>query len=92
MDVLHTWKDVFDRWPADMPRRGVLVVAFGEQVPFAGFSTSDAFLLAERQTPDSMGARTVLLPYDQIVALKIVDIVKMRLFQSLGFETPPIQK
>jgi hypothetical protein len=92
MDALHSWKDVFCQWPADMPRRGVLVAAFGEQIPFSGFSTSEAFLLAERQTPDAMGARTVLLPYDQIVALKIVDIVKMRLFQSLGFEMLPVQR
>lgn len=92
MDVLHSWKDVFVRWPAEMPRRGVLVVAFGEQIPFAGFATSEAFLLIERQTPDSLGARTVVIPYDQIAALKIVDILKMKLFQSLGFETPPIQK
>jgi hypothetical protein len=92
MDILRTWKDVFGRWPPDMPRRGILVVAFGEQIPFSGFSISDGFLLVERQTPDSMGARTVLVPYDQIAAVKIVDIVKTRLFQSLGFESPSGQR
>ena len=88
-DSVSTWRDVFCRWPAEMPRRGVLVVAFGEQIPFSGFSTSEAFLLMERQSPDAMGARTILLPYDKILGLKIVDVVKTRAFQSFGFDPPP---
>jgi hypothetical protein len=30
----------------------------------------------------------VLLPYDKILGLKIVDVVKAKAFQSLGFEMP----
>jgi hypothetical protein len=90
MDAINGWSDVFRRWPAEVPRRGVLVVAFGEQIPFSGFSASEAFLLLERQSPDSMGARTILLAYTAIAGLKIVDVVKTRAFHSFGFDlTPP---
>ena len=87
-DVTSNWTGIFHHWPPQMARRGVLVVGFGEQIPFSGFSTSEAFLLVERQSPDAMGARTVLLPYDQIRALKIVDVVKGSVFQSFGFDLP----
>jgi hypothetical protein len=43
----------------------------------------------ERQTPDSLGARTIILEYAQISAMKIVDVVKSKSFQSIGFEGPP---
>jgi hypothetical protein len=66
----------------------VLVVAFGEQIVFSGFAASEAFLLLERQSPDSMGARMILLPYDKILGLKIVDVVKVKAFQSFGFDLP----
>ena len=87
-DVTGNWSGVFHRWATQTPRRGVLVVGFGEQIPFSGFSISEGFLLVERQSPDSMGTRTVMLPYDQIRALKIVDVVKGSVFQSFGFDLP----
>lgn len=86
--VLDNWRDLFVNWPADLQRRGIIVAAFGEQIPFSGFSTSSNHLLLERQTPDSLGARTILLPFDQVSALKIVDVIKPKIFQSLGFEGP----
>jgi hypothetical protein len=85
---INTWRDVFCHWPAEMPRRGVLVAAFGEQIPFSSFSSIEAFLLVERQSPDAMGARMILLPYDKILGLKIVDVLKPRALQSFGFEPP----
>jgi hypothetical protein len=87
-DGITGWRDIFCRWPAEVPRRGVLVAAFGEQMPFSGFFTSEAFLLVERQSPDAMGARMVLLPYDKILGLKIVDVMKPRTVQLLGFDVP----
>ena len=88
MAAITSWGGVFRCWPAEMPRRGVLVTAFGEQIAFSAFSASEAFLLVERHSPDSMGARTILLPYDEISGLKIVDVVKAKTFQSLGFDLP----
>lgn len=89
MAAQSNWRDFFVRWPAEMNRRGILVTTFGEQIPFSGFWLNADLLLLERQTPDSLGARTILMPFDQISALKIVDVVKAKAFQSLGFEGPP---
>jgi hypothetical protein len=92
MEPVTCWKDVFTRWPAEMPRRGVLVATFGEQITFSSFAPSQAFLLIERQSPDTTGARTVILPYDNILGLKIVDVPKGKGFQSLGFEVSAAQR
>jgi hypothetical protein len=82
----HYWCNFFTRWPADLQRRGILVTAFNEQIFYSSFSTSENLLLLERQTPDSQGARSVIVPYDQIVAVKIVDVVKSKHFRAAGFE------
>jgi hypothetical protein len=87
--VLDNWRDFFAQWPAEMQRRGIIVTTFGEQIPFSAFWTSASYLLMERQTPDSLGARTIVLAFTQIAALKLVDVVKMNAFQSIGFEGPP---
>ncbi len=82
------WSELLSHWPADLPRRGILVTAFNEQISFSAFWTSEKFLLLERQTPDSQGARTVMFTYDQILAIKIVDVVKSKQFKMLGFTVP----
>ncbi len=82
------WKDYFQKWPKTMSRRGLVVNASGDQIPFTGFLTHETFLLIERPAPDSMGARTVIFPYGEITALKITDVVKLRAFVEMGFEGP----
>jgi hypothetical protein len=91
-DAAGIWRDCFARWPADMERRGVLVTAFGEQIPFESFSTSPDLLLIERRAPDTVGARTVIVPYQNIMGLKLVDVIKARTFQALGFTVPAARK
>ena len=83
---MNGWKDFFCNWPAEIPRRGALVTSFDEQISFAGFLTSEAFLLVERQVPDTLGARMVVLPYENVLALKITDVIKPKLLQPFGFE------
>ncbi len=85
MDTGTVWRDYFVGWPKDIPRRGVLVTSFNEQVPFDGFMTTDTLLLVERRTPDSIGARKLILPYGQIVAIKLTDVVKAKSFAAAGF-------
>ena len=80
------WGEFFSRWPAELPQRGIIVTTFNEQISFSAFWTSASLLLLERQTPDSMGARSIVLPYNQIIALKIVDVVKPKHFKAVGFE------
>jgi hypothetical protein len=87
-DAAETWRKCFRQWPTELERRGVLVTSFGDQIPFDGFATSDDLLLLERRAPDTVGARTVIVPYQNIQALKIVEVTKVKSFQSLGFTAP----
>ena len=85
MESNTVWKHCFCNWPADVPRRGVLVTSYDDQIPFDGFFTSEHLLLVERRTPDTSGARQVLIAYQNIVAVKITDVVKVKAFLPLGF-------
>jgi hypothetical protein len=80
------WGEFFANWPAELPRRGIVVTSFNEQIVFSTFWTSGSLLMLERQTPDSLGARSIVIPYDQILALKITDIVKAKSFKAAGFD------
>jgi hypothetical protein len=91
-DVAEIWRQCFQQWPAELDRRGVLVTSFDEQIPFEGFATSEEMLLVERRAPDTVGARIVLVAYHNIQAVKIVDVVKLKSFQALGFTLPPPRK
>jgi len=85
-ELSSAWQDCFRRWPADLERRGVVVTTFGDQIPFDNFAISERLLLLDRKIPDTLGARKILLPFGQILAVKITDVVKMKAFQTLGFE------
>ena len=68
-----------------MARQGIAITALNDSIPFVGFMATDAFLLLARRAPDSMGARMVIVPFDQLAALKITDVVKASVFESNGF-------
>lgn len=91
-DAAEVWRHCFNSWPPEVERRGVLVTSFDEQIPFESFSASQDILLIERRSPDTLGARMVLIAYHDIRALKIVDVLKAKAFQSLGFTPPPGRK
>jgi hypothetical protein len=88
MDAAEAWRKCLTDWPADVARRGVLVTAYGEQIPFDSFTVSPEMLLVERRTPDVVGARAVLIAFEHIQSVKIVDIIKPKSFAPLGFVTP----
>ncbi|HUY33942.1 MAG TPA: hypothetical protein VMV69_14440 [Pirellulales bacterium] len=85
MEPNTNWRQCFQKWPKDVPPRGVLVTNYDEQIPFEGFMAGDTMLLVERKTPDTAGARKVLLPYDHVLAVKLVDVVRGKSFEELGF-------
>ena len=91
MDASEIWRHCFQNWPEDVCRRGVLVTSFGEQIAFDNFAASDHMLLIERRRP-TRSARTVLIAYQHIQAFKIVDVVKAKSFQSLGFPCSPAEE
>ena len=86
MNAAEAWRDCFARWPDELAKRGVIVTKFDEQILFSSFMYSDNLLLIERQSPDTIGARQVILSYESISALKIVDVVKLKALARLGFE------
>jgi hypothetical protein len=85
VEISQFWRKFFQNWPKGLPQRGVLVTSFGEQIVFVSFLVSDEVLLIERQAPDTVGGRKVILPYTKIDALKITDPVKTDVFTSAGF-------
>ncbi|HWB08594.1 MAG TPA: hypothetical protein VG826_05195 [Pirellulales bacterium] len=80
-----TWQHYFQNWPQEVPQRGIIVTRLNDQVPFDGFLTSDTMLLLQRKTPDNVGARKVLLAYEEIAAVKFVDVVRAKAFETIGF-------
>jgi hypothetical protein len=82
----NAWRDFFSRWPADLHHQGLAVTTFNEQIPFSAFWLGERLLILERQTPDQLGARAVILPYEQIIAVKITNVIKPRQFKAAGFD------
>lgn len=79
------WRDFFGRWPADLRHTGVVVTSFGEQIPFSGFMTNGNLLVVQRNTPDALGAQLVVIPMDNIAALKLVEPPRTATFTQAGF-------
>ena len=85
MENAQQWKQLLNNWPRDMPRRGVLITSYDEQIVFSDFLLGEDMVLVERNSPDAMGARKVILPYQNILALKIIDVVRSKTIRKFGF-------
>jgi hypothetical protein len=83
-----TWRDYFRNWPGSVAPTGIIVTSFQEQVPFESFQLSDRLLLLNRRAPDTVGARRIVVPFAEIVAVKITDIISAKAVKDLGFEPP----
>ena len=79
------WKNVFTHWPADIPRRGVVINTLNEPMPFKSFLIKEEVLLLERTNPDSLGARFIMRAFDAINSVKLIDPLKESVFTSAGF-------
>jgi hypothetical protein len=84
----ESWRNLFENWPESVPRNGILVTSFQEQVQFVGFMISGGILLLDRDKPDSMGARKVMVAYSAIAAVKITSPMELARFQVMGFQAP----
>jgi hypothetical protein len=80
------WQDMFRAWPEGIARRGVVVNTLNEAIPFKGFMIKDETLLLERTNPDPMGTRYVLLTFDTIAVVKLVDPIKPEIFKKAGYQ------
>lgn len=88
MQTTEAWRNLFENWPDSIPRQGLLVTTFQETIPFVNFLISGSILLVERDKPDSVGARKVMIVYDAISAVKITNPMELARFQVMGFQAP----
>ena len=79
------WRDFFAKWPAALPRRGVIVSTLNEAIPFKSFLIKGEMLLLERTNPDPIGTRFILLGFDAIHMVKLIDPLKEEIFAGAGF-------
>ncbi len=88
MQTAEHWRNIFESWPESIPRQGILITMQGESIPFSSYLVSAGLLLLERDSPDSLGARKVMLNYGSIAALKITTPMELARFQVMGFQAP----
>ena len=85
MDRRQVWRKLFHNWPDKLPRKGVLVTSNAEQTPFQEFLVHEEFLLVQRRAPDTVGARELIVPYGEIIALKMTEVIKPSSYKAAGF-------
>ncbi len=87
-DNAASWRHLFSGWPAGVPYRGVVVTSFDEQIPFEAFQFTESMLLLDRPTPDTLGARRIIVPFTNIAAVKITEVTQEKAFEPVGFAAP----
>jgi len=88
MQTGEHWRNIFENWPESIPRKGIVITTQGESIPFINYLISEGIVLLDRETPDSLGARKVMLTYSVIAALKITTPLELARFQVMGFQAP----
>lgn len=83
--AVSPWANLFREWPKGILQRGIVVTQQAETTPFRGFMLRDELVLLERVSPDSLGARFVVLTFDEIAGVKFTDPLKQDVFQEAGF-------
>lgn len=85
MEKSLCWQVLFQRWPDSIPRLGIAVTSLNEGITFNNFQVSDYAVLFERDRPDTMGARTAIVPWEEIVTVKLTSPIESAQFQDMGF-------
>jgi hypothetical protein len=88
MHSAEAWRSLFENWPESIPREGLLITSYQETIQFRDFLISGSLLLVERETPDTYGARKVIVGYETVVAVKITSPMELARFQAMGFQPP----
>lgn len=86
MQSAEGWRSILENWPEAIPKKGIIVTNYQESIPFQNFLLSTAVVLLERDKPDSLGARKVMLSYDAICAIKLTDTLELARYQVMGFQ------
>jgi hypothetical protein len=92
MDDSAAWKSLLDNWPPGIARAGVIVTTLNDQIPFDAFMHTAAFMMVERKTPDTLGARKIIIPLSGIASIKFVEVMGSQAFVPWGFAGAPAGK
>ena len=87
MDAVQAWHKLFANWPQSVPREG-MVVTVTDTIPFINFLVSEGLVLLERDRPDALGARKVMVPYGCIIVVKLASPVELSTYLPMGFQPP----
>ena len=86
MEKILAWKMLFQRWPASIPKVGIVVTTVNEPIAFSSFLVSEHMVLLERDRPDTTGARSIIVPWQEIVTVKLTSPVESAQFKDMGFK------
>jgi len=86
MQSAEGWRSILENWPDVIPKKGIVVTTYQESIPFQNFLLSSGIVLLERDKPDSLGARKVMLSYEAICAIKLTDTTELASYQVMGFQ------
>lgn len=84
--AVHPWRTFFAEWPSQIPKRGILITRLNDASPFKAFMMRGDFLLIERVSPDSLGGRFLVIPFEEISTVKFTDPLKQPALEAAGFE------
>jgi len=57
-----------------------------ESIPFVNYLVAGSLMILERDKPDTLGARKVIIGYDSIAAVKLPSPLELVKFQVMGFQ------
>lgn len=80
------WQTLFENWPEEIPRNGIVVNTLNEPMPFKGFMLAGEMVLLERSNPDQLGARYIVMKYESMELVKIVHPLNTAAFLPIGFK------
>jgi hypothetical protein len=90
VELSAAWRSVFESWPREMPRTGLIVLAGQEPITFVDFLMGDGFLIVERDRPDTTGARKVIIALSAIMAVKLTTTDALETLRPFTEGTPDV--
>lgn len=86
MESAFAWQQLFEQWPRNRSRSGIILTSSQEPISFVDFKTIPGILALERERPDSQEARKVLVAFSAITAVKFTDTAPFSEMTALGFQ------
>jgi hypothetical protein len=85
MESGRKWSQLLNNWPEGLPKKGLITTTLDELIPFKGFMLSEEMAVLERTTPDPSGTRCILLGFETIAQIKLIDPPNESILAAAGF-------